>query len=303
MIMKACLRVYPVRYAMLLFIVLLIFFSGFQDSVIAATKMLMLNPTRVIFTERDRTVQASISNPTNVPLSYSISLVTMRKDDKGNLYKPEKESAEEIKIKKMIRFSPRRAKIMPGKRQLVKLMVRKPADLLPGEYQTRLQLTPSPEETQTNKTVPSLSAAQGGMDIDLDIVVNSTFPIIIQHGGIGSLVEPQHLSLVKQHKAPSGIAAQLKLRREGDASAFGNVFVYYMPSGVSKKMREVGRVKGVAIYLPQVEKNVTIPLTNINSKEITDGVFRVIYRSGTNQAGKGRKKAKGWMKDFRLDFS
>ena len=106
---------------------------GSSSPALAATKMLLLNPTRVIFSENTRAVEVHVGNVGKEPVAYTIDLVTMRRDKAGNLREVEQESAEERLVKEMIRFAPRRATIEPGKRQVVKLMLRAPGDLPAGE--------------------------------------------------------------------------------------------------------------------------------------------------------------------------
>jgi len=262
----------------------------------AATKMLMINPVRMIFTDRQRSITANVINTSQESITYKISLVTMRKGANGKLYKPETETEEEQMIKKMIRFAPRRATIEAGKRQVVKLMVRKPKELPRGEYQTRLRLSP----LSTDKS--SENSERTGTAIDLDIIVESTFPVIIQHGGLTADVVPQAIAVKDFPQAPAGIAAVVSFSRSGDGSAFGNVFLRFTPNDHSEDSREIGRSQGLAIYLPDTEKTVTIPLTGINRQELSTGTVRVEYQPSTGIVTKRKQKhgSQRVMRDFAM---
>jgi len=280
----------------LLFCLLL---TGMPDIARAATKILMLNPVRTIFTDRQRSVNTHVINNSEESITYTISLVTMRKGENGKFYEPEIETEEELLIKNMIRFSPRRATIEPGKRQVVKLMVRKPKNLPPGEYQTRLRLSPLPPR-HSPAPKPVARTVKKGM-IDLDLIVDSTFPIIIQHGGLTAEVNPLSIALKEFPKAPAGIAAEVTFSRSGDCSAFGNVFITFTPADTSTASREIGRALGLAIYIPDTERTMTVPLTGVSRQGLSGGTIRVAFQADTGVVNKRkRKKAQLRSKDFVL---
>lgn len=267
------------------------------DSAMAAAKSLMLSPVRVIFTDRQRSADVHVINPSQETITYAISTVTMRKDAKGDLREVTSETEAERTIKNMIRFSPRRATIEPGKRQVVKLMVNKPSDLPPGEYQVRLRLSP---QTAALKPADTNLPQHGGSNIALEIIVDSTFPIIIQHGGIAAEVAPAALSVKQTAESPSGMAAEVKLSRSGNASAFGDVRLQYIPANDPKAIREIGHAQGTAIYLPETERKMIIPLYSITRQELTTGTVRVSYMSSTGSNNPREALGQKSVKDFPL---
>lgn len=240
----------------------------------AATKMLLLNPVRAIFTDRQRTININVSNPTEEPITYTIATITMRPDKNGSLHEVSSESDQERKIREMIRYSPRRATIEPGKRQVVKLMVAKPADLPAGEYQTRLRISQQPG----TKAAPAAAAPAGGSSFAVDILVDSTIPIIIQNGDISAEVKPLSVAVKPLPESPGGIAAEVKLARQGTASAFGNLFLTHLPARDPKAGREIGRAQGLALYLPDTERTVLVPLSGVTRQELTSGILRVTFQ-------------------------
>lgn len=280
----------------LLTIVVLVLLSS-ADSALAATRTLMLNPVRLIFTDRQRTMDVHVVNPTQETITYAIATITMRKDAKGELREVTNETEAERSIRNMIRYSPRRATIEPGKRQIIKLMVNKPSDLPQGEYQTRLQL--SPQVDKQMNTGPGVKA-QGGSMINLDIIVNSTFPIIIQHGAIAAEVAPVALAMKPMAESPSGMAAEVKFSRSGNASAFGNIRLHYVPANDPKAIREIGKMLGMAIYLPETERTMAIPLENISRQELASGTVRVSYQASTGSNNPREQSGPKGVKDFPL---
>ncbi len=281
-----------VRHFSYLFILLSLLLNQ-PETVSAKTKILMLSPVRIIFTDRQRVANVKISNPTDEAITYAISLITMRKNQEGKLQLVELETEEEKMTREMIRYSPRRATIQPGERQVVKLMVRKPKDLPVGEYQTRLQISP----LQT--LLPNSQEEESKEKFVIDVLVSSSFPVIIQHGNLSSTVTPQNISIKTFPGTPSGMAAEITLNKTGSGSAFGNVFLYYTTNN-KDTLRKIGQALDLAIYLPQNKQTATIPLKDITAQELLSGTIRVTFQPSIGRVVKRAKKSKKSFKDFVL---
>jgi hypothetical protein len=254
----------------------------------AATHQLSLNPVRTVFTDKKRTATVRINNPTSHALGYSLSIITMRKNSEGNWVEADTENEEDILIKKMIRFAPRRAVIQPGKRQLVKMLLRKPKDLPVGEYRAWLHLVPiTVDGNGEGATTVGESESRG---IRMDVVVNSNFPIIIQNGNIHSEMVPESI-VIQSPDGQKNYRADITLRREGDASIFGSLEVKYYGSGASEG-RKVGRASEIAMYLSENSKIYSLPLKNISGAELTSGLlevnFQPVIRDGSGKQFQGK---------------
>lgn len=263
----------------------------------AATKSLLLTPIRAVFTDRQRSVDIRVSNTGEEPITYVISLVTMRKDKNGQLREVETETEEEKFVKSMVRFSPRRATIEPGTRQVVKLMVRKPQDLPPGEYQTRLSFSPQADSPQKTSSEAALTADKKS-SFNIDFLVQSTIPVIIQNGDIAPEVTPLAFSLQQQTKNLEGLAADVKFSRTGKGSAFGNVRIDFIPAKNPKDVRKIGYAEGMTIYAPESEQSLTIPLNGVSRQELASGSVRVSFQPSTGSGDKQQKATPGNIKDF-----
>jgi len=275
----------------------LLFLSFFFNTTLAcaAQNHLMINPVRAIFLERQRTVTVSVGNPTDTPISYGISLVTLRRNAKGILGQVTQETQEEQLSKSLIRFSPRRATIAPHARQVVKLMVRKPGDLPFGEYRTRLQIMPI-QDTQHSGT--RKEKVTNGRKINLDLLVGLSIPIIIQHGPSDTQVSPDSLTIQAFKQVASGVAAEVTMVRDGVFSGFGDIYLTYTGSDGEKK--EIGRSRGIAIYLPETEKRVTVPLTNITKEELATGSIKAAFHAYQGNSKRKKRAQKITFKDFAL---
>ncbi len=283
---------FPCGKSVLVLALLLVFNCDFAQ---ASTLSLLLSPVRIIFSDRQRVVTAHVINSGNEEITYTISLVTMRKGPEGEFFQPRVETDEELLAKSLVRFSPRRATIGPRQRQVVKLMIRKPKDLLPGEYQTRLLLSP---QTKAKETVTDKNSAstEKGIGINIEYIVNTSVPIIIQHGGISAEVTPVAVDFKELSRATSGLAAEILLTRNGDASSFGNLYVHYLSK--NGKEKRIGHIQGAAIYIPMTKKTFIVPLENVTPQDLTSGSIRIDYHSSVGRPDKRKKTDKISSKTF-----
>lgn len=253
---------------------LVVFFLSFTTSVLAATHQLSLNPVRTVFTDKKRAATVRITNPTNHALGYALSIISMRKNNEGKWIEVAEESEEETLIKNMIRFSPRRAVIPPGKRQLVKMMLRKPKDLPAGEYRAWLHLVPmavvDDEEKIATEKKPETS------NIRMDVIVKSNFPIIIQNGNLISEVVAESIKIQSYDNEKNSYLADIVIQKEGEASAFGNIEVQYYKKGANKG-RRIGRASEIAVYLHESSKRLSVRLRNISEVELQSGHLEVSF--------------------------
>ncbi len=250
----------------------------------------MLNPIRLIFNGRDRTAQLSVINPGEEEVRYGISVVPLRKDKNGEWILPKDTTPEDKKISNMVRYSPRRAKIPPKTEQVVRFMLRKPADLPTGEYRAKIILSPMSEKKEE-------SSANDGLSVNIGFQIQSSFPLIIQHNIDFPTVTPISIALPN---GPDGLpqkVVNVEYQRQGEYSSFGDVTLLYN-STKGDGWRKIGRAKGVAIYSPETRKKISIALRNISKEELQHGVLRLEYRRNN-----GREKAKrkpDSVRDFRL---
>ena len=96
-------------------------------------------------------------------VSYRVSFTSLIAKDKG------KDARE------WVRFSPRRIHLGPGEHQTIRVVVRKPADLAPGEYTARLLIQAIPPVRK-----PTEEATEN-IQVNLDIVYGVSIPIHIKH--------------------------------------------------------------------------------------------------------------------------
>jgi P pilus assembly chaperone PapD len=139
----------------------------FVSSALAETrgvgKGILVAPVKLEFEGRTRSGTFKVLNRDSEVVDYRVSFAPLVAKDKG-------EDARD-----WVRFSPRRVSLNPGEHQTIRVVVRKPLDLDPGEYTARImiQAIPKPRKKPTEPT--------DKIQVNLDIVYGVSIPVIIKH--------------------------------------------------------------------------------------------------------------------------
>ena len=99
---------------------------------------LVVAPTRIVFEGRTRTAQLSLLNKGSAAATYRISLINMRMTEDGGFKEIDEPAPGEQFADRLIRYAPRQVVLAPGDSQAVRLLLRKPRGLEPGEYRSHL---------------------------------------------------------------------------------------------------------------------------------------------------------------------
>ena len=97
-----------------------------------------ITPHRLVFEGRTRRAEAIVMNNSPNPVTYRIFFKNMRMNEDGKLEEIKEAGPGDRFANKYIRYSPRQITIPASSSQTVRLSVRKPRDLEPGEYLSRL---------------------------------------------------------------------------------------------------------------------------------------------------------------------
>jgi len=123
----------------------------------------------VTFEGRTRDAAVRVSNTAKRPMTYRVDLINLRKDAQGKLVESTQALPDDRFAAEFVRFSPRQFTLEPGETQAIRLSLRKPATLAPGEYRSYLRVTELPPDEQT--TGP----------IRIEMLMRHQLPIIVKN--------------------------------------------------------------------------------------------------------------------------
>jgi hypothetical protein len=235
---------------------------------------LLVAPPRVVFEGRTRTAEITLVNTGTRTATYRVSFVQLRMDENGVTREIETPEGGELFADGLVRFSPRQVTLEPKATQTVRLQVRKPADLPPGEYRSHL-LFRAPPPTAGPGADGSAPAAEEGMSIQLIPIYGISIPIIVRQGEASAVVTMSDLVLAPPVGTDTTPFLRLRMSRTGPMSVYGNLTVTFQPR--AGKPTVVGLANGVAVWAPYPARNVGIPLRPPADLDLRGGVFRVTY--------------------------
>lgn len=243
---------------------------------------LMLTPTRVVFEQNQRTTQVDLVNNGAEAATYRISLVNRRMGENGEMQPADTALPGELFAADIVQFSPRQVTLQPGTSQIVRVMVRKPAGLAPGEYRSHLHFQRMPESKGAT-SVESAAREPGGIGIAITALVGASIPVIVRHDATSASVSLSQLDLQPPGSAGAAPTLALQLERSGNRSVYGDLAVGFIPQGGSEQV--VGRAAGVAVYTPNVTRRAKLPLQAPKGVALERGTLRVTYRERPEAGG------------------
>lgn len=239
---------------------------------------LMMTPTRVVFDARRRNAEVTLSNAGTETDTFRLSLVHMEMDEAGKITEqPLDQSPGQIHPQELIRFSPREVTLAPHESQLVRIQVRKPADLPPGEYRIHLlaQEVPPPRDTAAE---PAPGQAKG-ISINIIPVYGMALPLIVRHGETSAQVALGGLAI-----DPEAKTVTVRLQRSGNQSVYGDLKAAFQPA--SGPPTVIAEAKGISVYTPNASRTVTLSFLPLKSAPaLKGGRLQVVYSRPEDEGG------------------
>lgn len=233
---------------------------------------LLIAPTRLVFDGAKRTAEVNLINIGDKQATYRISLIHERMNDDGKLEEIQASLPGEQFADDLVRFTPRQVVLDPHASQLVRVQLRLPAELAPGEYRSHMLFRAVP--------VPGAPSEQGGdaapqgLSIRITPIYGVSIPVIVRSGKTSATAGLENL---KFGLGTDGLPALTgRLTRDGSISVYGDLQIAFASAGGS--FRPIGRLGGVAVYTPNTGRNFTVRLTPPDGVALQNGTIRVTYR-------------------------
>ena len=233
---------------------------------------LVVSPTRVELEGRNRSATVTLTNRGSETALFRISLIAMEMDEKGSLKAVDQPPPGMMTAEELVRYAPRQVDIPPGGTQTVRLILRKPEELAAGEYRSHMFFRAVPPE-DAGRAVDE-AAGQGGVSIKLTPIFGITIPVIVRHGDLDLKVAMSDFAVVPDKEKKKLI---FKLSRQGTKSAYGDVKVEYLPAGGGAPV-VVGEVTRLAVFTPNTDRMVEVPLVVPPGITLGKGMLKVLYR-------------------------
>jgi hypothetical protein len=243
---------------------------------------IMLYPTRVVVEGGKRSAQVEIINRGQEAETYRIGIVNRRMTELGEIVPADTALPDEQFADEMVRYTPRQVTLQPGASQTIRISVRKPADLAPGEYRSHLQFDRIADSAGLADLEAAASETSNGVSIVLKTLIGASIPVIVRHGQTSANVA---LDSLEVQPGRDGIAPELSFtfRRDGNRSVYGDVVATYAAPG--KEPVEIGSATGIAVYVPNVERGARLPLKLPEGVVLQGGEIQLRYNERADAGG------------------
>lgn len=202
---------------------------------------LLVAPTRVIL-DGSRGTEVVLNNIGSETATYRISLELKRMTPDGGLDEIDEANATpaERAALDIIAFSPRRVTLPPNQPQVIRVGVRIPEGLAPGEYRAHMLFRAVPDAAPAADPAKPVSS---GVSIALTPIYGITIPIIVR---VGDLAATAKIGDAWVAETKDGPAFEFALTRGGTRSVYGDIEV--TRPGVAEPLL---LARGIAVY-PEV---------------------------------------------------
>lgn len=243
---------------------------------------LMITPTRVVFEGRTRTAEVVLIHRGTQRATYRLSFQKMRMNENGSLEEIKTPGPNDRFAEDMIRYSPRRIVLDPGQPQTVRLLLRKPRNLEPGEYRSHFLIRAlPPKDAGTN--IESVERKPGEISVQLTMIYGVSIPVIVRHGDLSAKAALEDLALAPPRDGETGKGLSLRVKRAGTKSIYGDFDVTFTRQ--DGDAIPIGLMRGVAVYTPNESRNLRIPLNPPEGVSLANGRLRVTYRQPPDSGG------------------
>jgi P pilus assembly chaperone PapD len=261
------------------FLAFLAFLLAFSVAQVRAE--LMLYPTRVVIEGNQRTAQVQLINTGTKSRTYRISLVNRRMSETGEFSDVAEPLPTELFAEDLLRFSPRQVTLAPGEGQTVRIMARKPANLIPGEYRSHLLFSQQPEAEALGRDIETRQGPDNRIGVMITALIGASIPLIVRHGALEAKLELTQLELQTSGQKPF---LALRMERSGERSVYGDLAVGFIPEGGAETV--IARANGLAVYFPNLVRRARVALELPQGKPLANGTLHVTFQEPAEAGGK-----------------
>lgn len=240
-----------------------------------ASAELMIAPTRVVLGPGQRSAELILVNKGTETAAFRVGVENRRMRRDGSLEAAEAAQPGELFAADKLRFSPRQLILEPGARQTVRVTADIAPGLPAGEYRAHLRLMSAP--TNAGATQVESQADDRSLSIQLIAIRSLTIPVLVRVGSLDAQVSVNGAGF-------GGGAENLlvvRMSRTGTRSAYGDIRLT-----IEGERAPVWFVRGVAIYTPNSERDVLLPLPKEVRAKLAGKSVRIDYVS-TDPAAPG----------------
>lgn len=232
---------------------------------------LLLFPKRILFEGSQKSQTLNLANSGKDTVRYIISVVQVRMKKDGVFETISQPDSGQRFADKFFRFFPRSVVLAPNEAQSVKIQLINTNELEPGEYRSHIYFRAEADKKPLGEDKQDKAAT--AISVNLVAVYGISIPVIIRVGAPSLSMNLTAPALEWKDNMPPSL--QVTFNRSGNVSAYGDVAVDYV--SLTGKTTQIGIIKGMAVYTPNVERRLNLQLENKAGINYHQGKLRVTY--------------------------
>ncbi|MEC5214917.1 fimbrial chaperone protein [Polaromonas sp. CG_9.5] len=244
---------------------------------------LSLYPTRIVLEKNQRAAQVELMNNGTAPETYRINLVNRRMGETGEFIALEAPGPGDQFADPLLRYSPKQVTVQPGSSQTVRILLRKPADLAPGEYRSHLQFDRVADATGASSIEQAGKPGDKEIGVVITALVGASIPVIVRQGETQASVTLSDLALLPA-TGDAGPALGFVINRSGNGSVYGDLNVSFTPKG--GKPVDLAKAGALAVYVPNALRRARMVLQVPPGTALAGGTLNLSYRERAEAGGK-----------------
>ena len=246
---------------------------------------LSLYPTRIVLEKNQRAAQVELMNNGTAPETYRINLVNRRMGEMGEFIALEAPGPGDQFADPLLRYSPKQVTVQPGSSQTVRILVRKPADLAPGEYRSHLQFDRVADAAGASSVEQVSAPGDNGIGVVITALVGASIPVIVRQGDTQASATLSDLTLLPAAGgAGAAPALSFVINRSGNRSLYGDLTVRFTPKG--GQTVELAKAGALAVYVPNPLRRARMALQVPAGTTLAGGTLNLTYRERAEAGGK-----------------
>ena len=186
--------------------------------------VLFVAPTRLEMGPKDRIKTVVVTNKSERARRYDINIIEQEMNEQGLT-----ETVEQFKYsaKSMLRFVPKRFTLEPNERQVVRVMVRRKANIEDGDYHSHMLFREVPVRPEKKKELIDTTKQQASFSIPA--LYGLAIPVVVQQGNIESDVKITDAKLINNE------SLAISFDRSGNAEGTGRITVEYGGKSIAQR--------------------------------------------------------------------
>ncbi len=234
---------------------------------------LLVSPVRIVFEGNKQKEEISLVNTGNDTAVYSVSFLQYNMTEEGGFEIIEKAEDGKMFADPYLRIFPRKVTLAPRESQVIRLQLRKTADMVAGEYRSHLYFRAEKGKSPLGMEVKGKDTAL--MSVQITPVFGISIPIIVRVGDVKVSASLDNLKIETIQDTIRNL--KVSINRVGNISIYGDLIAEYVsPQG---KTTQIGLVRGIAVYTSVNKRNVSIRVNNDTKVDLTGGKIKIRFTS------------------------